>query len=60
MKESIRNFAMDCLFAVYEPIVKRTEKMKAARMWRDGVRQCERMYKELQGPRVYLFFDANI
>lgn len=46
-------------FRIYEPVAVRLEKMKAARMWRDGVRQCEKMYKELGSPRVYLMFDAN-
>ena len=33
--------------------------MKAATWWRDGVKQCEKMYKELGSPRVYLFFDTQ-
>lgn len=59
MKQSIKDFLMDAMFKVYEPIVVRKEKMKAAKMWRDGVKQCVKMYEELKGPRVYLFFDAN-
>lgn len=50
---------MEWLFRIYEPIAVRTEKMKAARMWREGVRMCEKMFQELKGPRVYLFFDAH-
>lgn len=59
MKSSIKYLFMDPLFRVYEFVAARTERMKAARMWHDGVRQCERMYAELGGPRVYLFFDSN-
>ena len=59
MKQAIKYYFLDAMFKVYEPINIRTEKMKAARMWRDGVKQCEKMAKELKGPRVYLFFDAN-
>ena len=43
----IKEKMTDALLAVYEPVVVRLEKMKAARMWRDGVRQCEKMYREL-------------
>ena len=50
---------MSLFFRIYEPVAFRLEKMKAASMWRDGVRQCEKMYNELHGPRVYLFFDAH-
>lgn len=55
----IKQRITDTMFRIYEPVVLRLEKMKAARMWRDGVHQCEEMYKELGSPRVYLFFDAN-
>lgn len=55
----IKEKLTDALLVVYEPVAVRWEKMKAARMWRDGVKQCEKMYRELKGPRVYLFFDAN-
>lgn len=55
----IKQVFTDTMFRIYEPVALRMEKMRAARMWRDGVRQCEKMYKELHGPRVYLLFDAN-
>ena len=59
MKKSIKYLLLDRLFELYEPFAVRLEKLRAARMWREGVRQCEQMYRELHGPRVYLFFDAN-
>lgn len=59
MKKSIKYAVLDALFKVYEPIIIRKEKMKAARMWREGVKQCLKMKKEVGTPRVYLFFDAN-
>ena len=59
MKQSIKYSILDVLFKVYEPIIIRKEKMKAARMWREGVKLCEKMQKEVGTPRVYLFFDSN-
>ncbi|MBR0166147.1 MAG: hypothetical protein IJQ13_04635 [Prevotella sp.] len=59
MKQSVKNYFKDLLFKVYEPYAIRKEKMKATRMWHQGVRMCEKMCKELNGPRVYLFFDAK-
>lgn len=59
MKKSVKYAILDRLFSVYEPVIIRLEKLRAARMWRDGVRQCEKMYREIGSPRVYLLFDAN-
>lgn len=59
MKKSIRRFCLHALFKVYYPYAVRKEKAKAVRMWHNGVRQCEKMYREIGSPRVYLFFDAN-
>lgn len=59
MKNSIKYAVLDVLFKMYEPFIIRKEKMKAARMWRDGVKQCKKMKKEVGSPRVYLYFDAN-
>ena len=59
MKQSVKYLFMDGLFRLYEPFIIRLEKLRATRMWRDGVRQCEKMAKELNGPRVYLFYDAH-
>lgn len=59
MKQEIKYAVLDLLFKVYEPIIIRKEKMKAAAMWRAGVKQCMKMKKEVGTPRVYLFFDAN-
>ena len=47
------------MFRIYEPVITRLEKFKAARMWRDGVRQCEKMYRDIGSPRVYLFYDTK-
>lgn len=59
MKKSVRHFITDTAFRIYYPFILRIEKLRAARMWREGVRQCEKMYKDLGSPRVYLFFDAK-
>ena len=59
MKNSIKYAVLDVLFKVYEPIAIRKEKMMAAKMWREGVKQCKRMKKEVGSPRVYLYFDVN-
>lgn len=59
MKASIKSAILDRLFRVYYPICLRVEKMKAVRMWRDGVRQCKALQKEIGAPRTYLFFDSK-
>lgn len=55
----LKDLITDLLFKVYYPYIIRKEKFVATRMWRDGVKQCEKMYKELASPRVYLLFDAK-
>ncbi|MBR1654855.1 MAG: hypothetical protein IJ698_00330 [Prevotella sp.] len=47
------------LFRIYCFFVLRHEKMKAVRMWKKGVKACDKRYKEVGGPRFYLFFDYN-
>lgn len=47
------------LFRLYRPYIIRKEKFVATRMWREGVKQCLKMYEELGSPRVYLFYDAK-
>lgn len=59
MKQSIKQKLTEMGFRMYYPVMLRMEKYRAAKMWREGVRQCEKMYKELGSPRVYLFFDAK-
>ena len=59
MKQSVKYSVLDVLFAIYEPVILRIEKMKAAAMWREGVKECEKMKKEVGTPRVYLYFDAK-
>lgn len=59
MKKSIKRKFTDAAFSIYLPVISRIEKFRAARMWREGVKQCVKMYKELDSPRVYLFFDAK-
>lgn len=49
----------DCIFRVYCPVILRIEKYRAVRMWEEGVRLCEKMYREIGSPRVYLLFDAK-
>jgi len=59
MKKSIKRSFTDVLFHIYYPVITRIEKFRATRMWRDGVKQCIAMYKELGSPRVYLFYDQK-
>ena len=59
MKKSIKHSILNILFAIYEPVITRIEKFRATMMWRDGVKQCIKMYKELASPRVYLFYDQK-
>ncbi len=59
MKTEIKNAILDTLFRMYYPLCLRVERIKAVRLWRDGVRQCNRMYHDIGAPRVYLFFDAK-
>lgn len=55
----LKDLITDCLFKVYFPFITRKEKFVAIRMWRDGVKQCEKMHEELVTPRVYLMYDAK-
>lgn len=59
MKQSVKYALLDAMFAMYEPVILRIEKMRAAAMWRRGVKECYKMKKEVGTPRVYLFFDAK-
>lgn len=47
------------LFRIYYPYIVRKEKYAAVKMWREGVRECEKMYSEIGSPRVYLLYDAK-
>ena len=59
MKKSIKRSITNALFRIYLPVITRIEKFRATMMWRDGVKQCIAMYKDLASPRVYLFFDSK-
>lgn len=59
MKQNVKTTILDAIFRLYFPICLRIEKLRALHEWRDGVRQCKEMYKEINSPRVYLFFDAK-
>lgn len=59
MKKNIKYSVLNILFAIYEPVITRIEKFRATLMWREGVKQCIAMYKEIGSPRVYLFYDDN-
>ena len=55
----LKDLITDALFRLYYPYVIRKEKFVAARMWNQGVRQCEKFKKEVGTPRVYLLFDRK-
>lgn len=59
MKHNVKTALLDGMFRLYYPAILRIEKFRAVRQWKDGVRQCLDMYKEIGAPRVYLFFDAK-
>lgn len=59
MAKKIKTFFTDSLYRLYYPFIIRKEKFAATKMWREGVKQCEKMYKEIGSPRVYLFFDRK-
>lgn len=56
---NIKQKITDTLFRVYYPYIVRKEKLKATRLWREGVKMAEKMYREIGAPRVYLMFDAK-
>lgn len=55
----IKQRIKDIAFRAYCQYIVRKEKLKAARMWREGVGLAVKMYKEIGSPRVYLFFDRK-
>ena len=55
----IKQFITDTLFRVYYPVIVRVEKYRATRLWQEGVRLCEKMYRDIGSPRVYLLFDSK-
>ena len=55
----IKQFFTDILYRIYYPFIVRKEKLAATKMWREGVKQCIKMYQELASSRVYLFFDRK-
>lgn len=59
MNKNVKHYFLNIVFAAYEPVITRIEKFRASMMWRDGVRQCIAMYKEIGAPRVYLFYDTK-
>lgn len=56
---NIKQKITDTLFGVYYPYIVRKEKLKATRLWSEGVKMAEKMYREIGAPRVYLMFDAK-
>lgn len=59
MKKNIKKTVLKAAFAIYEPVITRVEKFRAAYMWKRGVRLCKAMYEEIGAPRVYLFYDTK-
>lgn len=59
MDNQVKTKITHILFRLYYPLCYRIEKFRAVRMYRDGVRQCIKMYKEIGSPRVYLFYDTK-
>jgi len=45
--------------AIYSPIIIRIERFRAVRMWRKGVKLCQKEYDRIKRPRVYLFFNLK-
>lgn len=47
------------IFRIYYPLCLRIEKFRAVRIYHEGVKLADKMYKEIGAPRVYLFFDSK-
>lgn len=59
MNIKIKKNLQKVFLTIYRPIIVRREKLKATIMWRKGVKECIKAYKETKGPRFYLWFDSN-
>ncbi len=55
----VKEIATKCLFKIYYSYIVRKEKYVAALMWKKGVREAVKMYKEIGAPRVYLLYDRK-
>ena len=55
LKKSLRTAA----FRMWRFYITRKETAKATRMWRRGVKECIRSFKEIKGARFYLWFDET-
>lgn len=59
MNVKIKKTLRQILVAIYKPYIVRKEKFIATRMWRKGVKETIKAYKELNGPRFYMWFDRS-
>lgn len=59
MDNKLKSKITHTLFRLYYPFCYHIEKFCAVRMYRSGVKQCVKMYKEIGSPRVYLFYDTK-
>ena len=59
MKKEIKKKLRKAFYNCYKPYIVRKEKIKATILWRRGVRDCNREFRRLNGPRFYLWFDEN-
>ena len=59
MNHQVKSKITHLLFRLYYPFCYHIEKFRAVRMYRSGVKQCIKMYKEIGSPRVYLFYDTK-
>ena len=55
IKKSIRTF----YFRIWKFYITRKETFRATRMWRRGVKECVKAFKEIRGARFYMWFDEN-
>ena len=59
MNPKIKKTFRKALIAIYRPYIVRKEKFIATRMWRRGVKETIKAYKQLNGPRFYMWFDRS-
>ncbi len=59
MKKEIKKKIRKACLNAYKPFIVRKEKIKATILYRQGVRQCNREFRRLKGPRFYLWYDEN-
>lgn len=59
MNKTAKKKIRTAVFKIWRFYITRKETYRATRMWRKGVKQCLKSFKEIHGARFYLWFDEN-